>query len=566
MVWKGVTFLSYSKKICSYSLGLSLALLPCSHVAADMLAMPDSGSISATIYDDRSWKPKEDKDEVDVHINLGEIQNGNGNVKIKVNEIQLRGNTIYSAEKLLAQAGDSIQPEMSFNDLLAVAQCITDFYRSKGYMTTIAYIPTQDIVHGTVIIDIMEGAYDVVSFDNASSLLTGRAAGIAHSVKKDRIIKRQELDRALLILNDIPGIKAHAFLSPGQEPGEAKTVLKLTDIEKSGGFIYADNFGNHFTGRNRLGAIYHWNNISHVGDQLQAGYLRSIQGDDLQNFSLKYELPVLNFGTFGGLEYYRTDYELGEKYRFMNAYGMADTIRLFTKTPWKRSIDNNLYFIFNLGYSKLTDRIRLWGTDNRKHGYFMRFGLDGDYRNRTYAASYKLMHTVGHMVLDSADALKNDLFHIDGVYQKTVFDGFYIHKLSDNLNLHCSLSGQKSWTNLDSSEKFYIGGYNGVRAFPQGEASGDNGILGNIEFRYTLGNSNWQLAAFYDAGWVKYMHDNHDGPNSRYINGAGVGIIWQKTGGVYARLDYALPLGNKYSESYGHDMHGIWWFQVVAKI
>ena len=74
------------------------------------------------------------------------------------------------------------------------------------------------------------------------------------------------------------------------------------------------------------------------------------------------------------------------------------------------------------------------------------------------------------------------------------------------------------------------------------------------------------VGCLYDAGWVKYMHDNHEGPNSRYINGAGVGIIWQKKGGVYARLDYALPLGNKFSESYGHNMNGIWWFQVVAKI
>ena len=114
-----------SKKICSYSLGLSLALLPYSHAAADMLAIPDSGSLSATINDDRSWKPKEDKDEVDVNINLGNIQIANADVKIKVNEIQLRGNTIYSTEKLMAQVSNNIQSEMSINDLLSVAQSIT---------------------------------------------------------------------------------------------------------------------------------------------------------------------------------------------------------------------------------------------------------------------------------------------------------------------------------------------------------------------------------------------------------------------------------------------------------
>ena len=87
----------------------------------------------------------------------------------------------------------------------------------------------------------MEGAYDDISFDNSSELLTSRAEGLTHRAKKDRVINKHELDRMLFILNDIPGVKAHAFLSPGKSNGEAYTVFKLTTTEKQGGFIYVDN-------------------------------------------------------------------------------------------------------------------------------------------------------------------------------------------------------------------------------------------------------------------------------------------------------------------------------------
>lgn len=555
------------KKLGYLGLGLSLLMMPYNEALAAPFDMPDAGVISSNINKERNWKPKSDTDDVEVNIDLGQQKLGDNKIKVKVKELRLNGNTIFSTNELMEQVGHLITPHMTFNDMLQVSQAITDYYRNHGYMTTIAYLPTQNITEGIITIDVMEGAYDEISFDNTSELVTGRAEGLTHRVKKDRVINKHELDRMLLILNDIPGVKAHAFLSPGKSHGEADTVFKLTTTEKQGGFIYVDNFGNHYTGRNRIGALYHWNNLSHVGDQLQLGYMRSTQYDDLQNYSIKYELPVFNYGTFASLEYYRTDYELGEKYRPLHAYGMSDTFKLATRTPLKRTLDNNLFFRFNLGYTKLTDRIGFFNTDSQKHLYGVRFGLDGDYRTKWYATNYKVMHTIGHAVMDTKYAMDSDIYGTEGWYQKTNFDFYYIQKLNSRLAAHLTLSGQKAWNNLDSSEKFYIAGYNGVRAFPQGEASGDDGFLGSFELRQALGKSNFQLAAFYDMGWVNMVHDNPRGNSaSRYLQGAGLGLIYQKAGDWYARIDYAMPIGDRYSNSYGHDMDGIWWFQAVKKI
>ena len=542
-------------------------MAPYTEALAATYEMPDAGVIASDINTDRKWAPKEDKDEVEVNIDLGQQKLADNKIKVKVKKLQINGNTVFSTQKLMEQVEHLITPQMTFNDMLTVSQAITDYYRAHGYMTTIAYLPTQNITEGIVRIDVMEGAYGNISFDNTSELLTSRAKGLTHSAHKDRVINKHELDRLLLILNDIPGVKGHAFLSPSTSRGEADTVFKLTTTETNGGFIYADNFGNHYTGRNRIGALYHWNNLSHVGDQLQLGYMHSTQYNDLQNYSIKYELPVFNYGTFASLEYFRTDYELGEKYRPLHAYGKSDTFRLATRTPLKRTLDNNLYFRFNVGYTRLTDRIGFWNTDSKKHLYGIRFGLDGDYRTKWFASSYKVMHTIGRAVMDTTYAKDGDVLGTEGGYQKTNFDFYYIQKINDTLTAHLTLSGQKSWNNLDSSEKFFIAGYNGVRAFPQGEASGDDGFFGSLELRQALGNSNFKLAAFYDVGWVNMVHDNPFGNSeSRYLQGAGLGLIYQQPGDWYVRIDYAMPVGNRYSNSYSHDMNGIWWFQAVKKI
>jgi hypothetical protein len=63
------------------------------------------------------------------------------------------------------------------------------------------------------------------------------------------------------------------------------------------------------------------------------------------------------------------------------------------------------------------------------------------------------------------------------------------------------VSGQTASKNLDSSEKFSLGGINGVRAYPQGEASGDEGYRGTVELRHNV-MPNVQATVFYDWGKV----------------------------------------------------------------
>ena len=554
---------SILKKCVALSLLSTLVSAP---AFADNVAIPDAGSVAAGVNQDREWKPK--ADEADVKVDLGQPTGKGAEIKLHVNQIRFIGATNIPEADLQALVAPDIKEDISVADLWKIAGKVTEYLHKQGYMASLAVLPEQEIKDNIVTIQVLLGYYDKVGFENESKMTTGRAVGLTHAARPDKLIERKPLDRALLILNDIPGVKGHAFLAPGGRQGTSNIIFRLTTTETDGGVAYIDNYGSRFTGRWRIGGSYHWNNISHVGDQIQIGYLQSF-GRGIQNYDFRYELPVGNDGTFAGIEFFRTDYTLGEQYAKYDAYGVSHGWKLYSRTPLKRTLNNNLYFHFAISHTTLTDRMARIPQDSEKHGDALRFGLDGDSRNARSASSYKLMQTMGRMYMDNADAQRNDKsYQTAGFFQKTNLDIYHIQRLNSRFTLHASLTAQYAWKNLDSSEKFYIGGYNAVRAFPQGETGGDHGILGSLELRYQTGNPHFQLAVFYDAGWVKLNRDPL--PNAtnttRHLAGAGIGVIFSDNGHSYARLDYAYPLSNRHSDTYGGNISGTWWFQFVQRI
>ena len=55
--------------------------------------------------------------------------------------------------------------------------------------------------------------------------------------------------------------------------------------------------------------------------------------------------------------------------------------------------------------------------------------------------------------------------------------------VTDTLSLYAAFNGQVASKNLDNSEKMGLGGPAGVRAYPTGEAYGDQGYILNLEAR-----------------------------------------------------------------------------------
>ena len=134
-----------------------------------------------------------------------------------------------------------------------------------------------------------------------------------------------------------------------------------------------------------------------------------------------------------------------------------------------------------------------------------------------------------------------------GAYSKVRYALSRQQQVSADLSLYGSLSGQWAGKNLDSSEKFYLGGSSGVRAYPSNEGGGSQGQLLNVELRWQLPEG-MNLTGFYDHGRVtqNVMNDFAGAPalNRFALKGAGVSMGWRHGSGVSLQATYARRLGS----------------------
>ena len=102
----------------------------------------------------------------------------------------------------------------------------------------------------------------------------------------------------------------------------------------------------------------------------------------------------------------------------------------------------------------------------------------------------------------------------------------------DKTILSVAISGQMASADLDSAERFYLGGPSGVRAYPGSQAGGSQGAMINIEIQQQL-EDKFVATAFFDAGFVEQYRDNAlylankgytNANNSYSLRGVGVGL------------------------------------------
>lgn len=109
-----------------------------------------------------------------------------------------------------------------------------------------------------------------------------------------------------------------------------------------------------------------------------------------------------------------------------------------------------------------------------------------------------------------------------------------------------SVSGQYARQNLDSSERFFLGGPTGVRGYPVSEGSGSQGHLGTVELRMKLPKS-FEFRVFYDSGRVKQsVVDYSSMPTPNWLNyrSHGASLIWQGPRNFTLTATLAQRIGN----------------------
>jgi hemolysin activation/secretion protein len=157
--------------------------------------------------------------------------------------------------------------------------------------------------------------------------------------------------------------------------------------------------------------------------------------------------------------------------------------------------------------------------------------------------------TGGELNLDGSPTQATDASTTQsaGGYKKLRYALSRQQQLSTGVSLYAAFSGQWANKNLDSSEKFYLGGSSGVRAYPSSEAGGTLGHMLNIELRWQLPEG-WNVAGFYDHGRIRVnKYNDYSGAsslNAIALKGAGMALGWRSSAGLSVQASLARRVGS----------------------
>jgi hemolysin activation/secretion protein len=272
-----------------------------------------------------------------------------------------------------------------------------------------------------------------------------------------------------------------------------------------------------------LGADLAFNSPLGIGDQVT---LRALTSDQSLVYGyVAYQAPVGGMGLRLGGAYADTQYRLGKELAASKSYGSATIGSLFAVYPFIRSQSSNLSGTFTWEDKHLGDVISATHLDKQVRAETL--GLTGNLRDAFGGGGITLFEgsvTTGKLSMDAASLWNDNLSaHTNGAFTRLNYSITRLQRLDDSNSLSLALSGQRANKNLNSSEQFTLGGANGVRAYPQGEAYGDRGQVTSVELRHNFMQT-FQGVIFYDAGLINVNRNPYlPGANTRFISGEGVG-------------------------------------------
>ena len=496
-----------------------------------------------------------------------------GDLVITVTRFNLVGNTLMTEAELQPVLAPWLNRRVDFNELQKAAAAVAAAYREAGWVVR-AYLPQQEIEGGVVTIQIVEAVLGSIMLEGAQNirLKPDRVREMVLAAqRRGEPLNADAIDRVLLLIEDTPGVTVKGNFAQGRDEGQTDLVLNLDPKAFVTGVGMLDNSGSRSTGAIRGTGQVSVNSPLFIGDQLNGDLIVS-QGSEYLRAG--WVFPVGSRGWRAGFSASMLQYRvITPEFSALNLRGHSETIGADVNYPIIRSRTGNLYFNARLDHKTYFNEAR--GTATSDYAINVAgFTISGNLYDNLLGGGYttaSLGLNKGQLDLAGSPNRAADAAgaRTDGAYRKTSYSANRFQVLTSELAFYAALTGQMANKNLDSGEKFYLGGSNGVRAYPSSEAGGAEGLMVNLEMRYRLPQK-FSLTGFYDWGQVTVNKDNNfNGAaqiNSITLKGSGVSVGWVAQSGASFKATLARRIGdNPNPTATGNDQDGsldlnrLWW-------
>lgn len=465
-------------------------------------------------------------------------------IRVAVKEIEIAGSTVFTDAELAALVAPFINKQLNFTELLAIRAAVTNLYTTKGYLTSGAYLPPQDISDGIIHVQIIEGKLEDIEIRGLTRLQDSYVRDrLAQAAQGPININKIEADLQLLRQDPLLS-QVSAELTEGSSLGQNILAIDLVEAPPFSSSLSINNYQSPSVGSFGGGVNLSYSNLLGIGDRLTGGGGLT---RGTRDFSVQYEIPVNKRDVRLAFSYDRGRNEvIEEPFSPLDIIGNSETYAFKFHLPIERTSTEE----FSLGFSTELRRSQTYLLKDEPFSFtvgpedgeskltVLRFSQDWVQRRPSSVFAARSQFSIG---LGIFDATINDT-GTDGRFFSWLGQFQWIQALNEEKDalLVGRVGMQLTGDSLLPIEQLSIGGFNTVRGYRTNQRVGDSGVLGSLELRLPVARSDrWgllQVAPFVDVGTV---WSNNNGGTT--LLGTGLGLRWQ-IGSLSANLDWGIPL------------------------
>ena len=519
------------KAFASYIKGLFFFALAVSAIHAQAQTLPDAGVLRQQI--EREEKPALPMPGLLPKPAPAPLKELTGAMLV-VKTFRFSGNQKLSEEALQAVVASYTNRPLDFAQLQDATAAVGKAYRDAGWVVRV-YLPQQEIEDGIVSIEVVEAVFGSLRFDGKPSLRLPESLVqryVDQVQKPGEPLYSPAIDRAILLLGDLPGVAVTGDLREGPNSGQTDLAFKVQDKPLFSADAAVDNTGSPSTGINHLSVGMNFNSPLGRRDLFSANLMLS-EGSRYGRVALSLPLGYAGWRVSANGSYMAFTV-ITPALRSLNIQGMSTSYGLDASYPLLRSRLDNLYLALGYERKDFFNEANL-ATSSQYAITAGSVALNSNHVDQFWGGginSFGLTLRHGSVNLNGSPNQKTDAATTatDGHFEKIAYSVNRLQALTQTMLVYASFTGQATHNNLDSGEKFYLGG---VRAYPASEAGGGNGKLASLELRARLPQG-FDLTGFYDWGKVTVNRNNSffgaAAPNHLSLQGFGITAGWSRSG------------------------------------
>jgi len=489
---------------------------------------------------------------------------------IVVKRFEVIGSSVFSAQELENITKFYTNKPISIVELFQVRTKITELYLERGYITSCAYLPEQDLQTGTVKIQIVEGGLDEVKVTGLNRLNAGYIQSRI-AIATGKPLNRTRLLEALQLLQINPLIESiSANLSPSLQAGLNNLEIKVTEANTFSAPITFDNSRTPSVGSERRQIQLVEANLTGLGDRLSLSYGNN---NGSNAFDASYTIPFnpyngtisFNFGTsFSNV--------IESPFNILDIDSNSRSYELTIRQPIFQNTAQDLALGLTLSHRQSTASL-LGGTIA-----FPSPGADDDGQTKVTALRFfqeyvqrsaEEVFAVRSQLSLGINALGSTINNLSPDSQFLAWRGQtqYVRLLAPETLLFLRADLQLSDRPLLSQEQISLGGQDNLRGYRQDALLSDNGLLLSAEVRIPVLRipeirGLLQVVPFYDFGTV-WNHQANTNPDPSTLASLGMGLRLQISDQLTIRLDFGIPLSRISAEKKTLQENGIY-FSITA--